>query len=193
MSLEVVRLDAGRRPDFWRVHCEANDAGWCNCIAWWVPTWEGWGERTAEENRALRERLFDGGEYDGYLLLDEGEPVGWCQCGPRDRLRKLCEQYGLGPDPEMWAITCFLLAPAARGRGLARALLSGVLQDLAARRVRAVQAFPERGEGLPADDVWTGPEALFAHAGFSVVREHPDHPVLGRSLGEGAPPASILD
>ena len=111
MDISVVPLDSSRREDFYRVHSEANEANWCYCVAWWVPTWEGWGQRTADENLTLRESLFQLGEYDGYLLYVDGEPAGWCQCGPRDRLPKLLEEYRLEPDPEVWAITCFLIAP----------------------------------------------------------------------------------
>ena len=67
-SVSVRQLDAARVPDFKRLHCDANDAGWCQCVAWWVVDWTGWGERTAEQNRCLGEELFASGEYDGYLL-----------------------------------------------------------------------------------------------------------------------------
>ena len=89
MKIEVLPFDASRREDFFAVHSEINDCGWCSCVAWWVPTWDGWGNRTASENRELRESLCERGEYDGYLLYLDGAPVGWCQVGPRDRLEKL--------------------------------------------------------------------------------------------------------
>ena len=108
MKREVRRLTAELVDDFFRLHSEENGCGWCCCVAWWVPTWEGWGDRSANENRALREKLFKQGEYDGYLLYVDDEPVGWCQVGPRDRLEKLVGQFSLAPDPSAWAITCFL-------------------------------------------------------------------------------------
>ncbi len=82
-AIEVHPFEESRRPDFFRLHSEANGCGWCCCVAWWTPTWEGWGERTAEENLRLREALFDRGEHDGYILYLDHEPVGWCQAGPR--------------------------------------------------------------------------------------------------------------
>jgi len=182
MTLEVVPLSQDRRRDFWSIHAPQHGEGWCCCVAWWVPTWEGWGERAAIENRRLREELFDRGELDLYLLLEDGAPVGSCQCGPRDRLAKLVAQYRLAPDPEVWALSCFVLAPSARGRGLARTFLAGILDDLARRGVRHVQAFPKRGTGLEAGEVWTGPEALFRGAGFTVERDDPARPVYGVRL-----------
>jgi GNAT superfamily N-acetyltransferase len=182
MQTTIHRFDPGRRADFFRLHNEAHEAGWCFCVAWWVASWEGFGERTAEDNRVLRDSLLDRGEYDGYLLYADGVPAGWCQVGPRDRLGKLVQQFGLDPDPATWAITCFLIAPAWRGQGLATRLLEGVLADLVGRSVRRVEAYPKRGPDLDALDLWTGPEALFQRAGFRVVRDDPQRPVLALEL-----------
>ncbi len=171
MTLELHPVDPSRREDFLRLHSEPNGLGWCRCVAWWVPTWDGWGERTAEQNCALRDSLFDRGEFDVYLLYEDGEPVGSCQCGPRDRLEKLRAGSGLAPDPDVWALSCFAIAPDRRGRGLLRELVSRMLETLRAQGVERLQAFPRRGEGLEAGEVWTGPEALFVSLGFRLVKE----------------------
>jgi ribosomal protein S18 acetylase RimI-like enzyme len=175
-------MDASRRADFFRLHSAERGGGWCFCVAWWVPTWDGWGERTAEENRRLRESLFDRGELDGYLAYEGDAPVGWCQVGPRDRLVKLARQMRLEPEPAAVAISCFHVAPAHRRRGVARRMLDEVLRDLRARGVRRVEAFPRRGADLPEDDLWTGPEALFCAAGFTIARDDPARPVLALDL-----------
>jgi ribosomal protein S18 acetylase RimI-like enzyme len=182
--IEIHALEASRRKDFYRLHSPENGHGWCRCTAWWTPTWEGWGERSAEENQALRESLMERGEFDGYLLYVNGEPAGWCQVGRRDRLAKLVRQFQLPPDEGVWAITCFLIAPGYRGRGLATALLREVLQDLQGKGVRWVEAYPKRGEGLEAEDLWTGPEAMWLRAGFKVAREDAARPVLYLELQE---------
>jgi GNAT superfamily N-acetyltransferase len=181
MRLEVHRFTPDREKDFFRLHTSPG-AGWCFCAAWWVPTWEGWGERTSEDNRNLRERLCEAGEYDGYLLYADSEPVGWCQVGPRDRLKKLVSQFELAPSPGTWAITCFLIAPGFRRRGLASYFLQQVIAGLRNRGVRRVEAFPKRGKGLSEGDLWTGPEAMFHRAGFGLVRDDPTRPILGLDL-----------
>jgi len=181
MELTVLRVDASRRADFFDLHSEKNGEGWCCCVAWWVPTWDGWGDRTREENRAFRESLFDRGEYDGYLLYRGAEPIGWCQAGPRDRLAKLAAQYGLDPDPGAFAITCFVIAPPWRRKGMARILLSKVAEDLARRGARRIEAFPRRGASAEGE-MWTGPEALYHAEGFRCVREDPRRPVFAMDL-----------
>ena len=112
----------------------------------------------------------------------DGAPAGWCQCGPRDRLTKLVDQFDLSPDPQVWAITCFLLAPEYHGQGLALYLLKAVLQDLKRLEVLRVQGYPRRGIDLSAGAVWTGPESLFQQAGFTIERDDPNRPIYGITL-----------
>lgn len=86
-------------------------------------------------------------------------------------------------EPDVWAVSYFVIAPRQRGRGLTHVLLAEVLRDLQARRVKRVQGFPRRGDGLPADDVWTGPEATFRRAGFTLLRDAPRLPIYEMHLG----------
>ena len=182
MGYVVRRLKADLREDFYRVHCSGNAADWCSCSAWWVPTWEGWGERSAEANRRVRDGLFERGEYDGYLMYEDKEPIGWCQAGPRDRLAKLVEQFELDPDPDTWGVTCFLIAPRYRRQGLAGKLLRAVLRDMSRRGVRRAEAYPRRGERLGELELWNGPESLFLANGFRPVAEVPPRVLLARDL-----------
>jgi GNAT superfamily N-acetyltransferase len=182
MQVSVHRIDATRRRDFYELHSEKNGHAWCFCVAWWVDGFDGWGERSAADNRALREATFDRGDYDGYLLYADGEPAGWCQCAPLDRLEHLRSRYDLAPDPNVWAISCFFIAPAFRGRGLARRLLADVIADLRERKIAEVQAFPLRGKDLPVEDLWKGPEALLRELGFAILRDDERLPVYHLTL-----------
>lgn len=182
MKLAVHRLSAELRGDFYRLHSIANGCDWCCCAAWWVPTWEGFSDNTAEENRRVRDELLDADEYDGYLgYLDEA-PVAWLQVGQRDRLSKLVHQYALEPDPEVWAITCLLVVPAYRHQRMAEQLLAHVVDDLRNEGVKCLEAFPRRGEGRDDGEVWTGPERLYTSAGFIVVRDHHEWPIMRLDL-----------
>lgn len=180
-GLRVVRFEERLLDDFRRLHSDANGAGWCRCVAWWVPTWEGWGERSAVENAALREHLCEAGEYDGYLAYDRNDPVGWCQAGPRDRLEKLVRQLGLQPSVTTWAITCFLVAPSHRRRGVARTLLRHALADLRERGVTRVEAYPRAAPAADEGELWTGPADLYLREGFVHAGDSPRGPVLART------------
>lgn len=181
----VERLSPERKADFFRLHGPEHGADWCRCVAWWVAGWEGWGERTAEQNLALREGLFERGEMDGYLLFAGDEPAGWCQAALRERLPGLVHDFGGDPEPDVWAVACFFLAPAQRGRGLARRLLEGVLADLRGRGARRVEAYPRRarkGEALDDMAVWNGRESLFRSLGFEVVGRNERRLVMALEL-----------
>jgi GNAT superfamily N-acetyltransferase len=182
MTVRVEPFSAARRDDFLKVHSPETGAGWCFCVAWWVDTWEGWGDRTAEDNLELRERLCDRGEYDGFLLYVDDAPVGWCQVGPRDRLEKLRHQFELAPAPDVWAVTCYHIAPEHRRRGLAGQLLDGVIEILRERGVRRLEAFPRRGGALEPGEMWTGPETLYLSRGFTLIRDDDRRPVYGLDL-----------
>jgi GNAT superfamily N-acetyltransferase len=176
VAYRVERFGPATREDFRRLHSDANGAGWCRCIAWWVPTWNGWGERTARENAAFREQLCDAGEYDGMLAYDGRDPVGWCQLGPRDRLEKLAGQFELEPDPDTWAVSCFLVAPSHRGRGVASALLDAAIERACLEGAVRLEGYARPGV-TAADDAWTGPRRLFDRRGFHSVRN-----VAGRTI-----------
>lgn len=180
-GLTLRRLDPALRARFFDL--QAACGGWCWCVAWWVPTWEHWGERTSEQNRALRERLLEDGQDDGYLALQGERAVGWVQVGPRDRLEKLRRTFGLAPDPATWAISCFQVEPALRRRGVARWLLAQVLADLRARGVARVEAYPRREESGDPGEVWTGPAALFERAGFVETSGDARRRVVALELG----------
>lgn len=181
-NLRVERLSAERKEDFYKVHDADSFGDWCYCAAWWVPTWEGWNDRTHEQNRALRESLFDAGIYDGYLLYMDDEPRGWCQAGPRDQLSKLLSVYTLPEDDSVWAITCFSIHPTLTGKGIAHTFLDLVLTDLRARGAKRVQAFPHVGIDLPVDEIWTGPLAIYQKAGFKFIKTDEKRPVLELEL-----------
>ncbi|MEQ8762598.1 MAG: GNAT family N-acetyltransferase [Planctomycetota bacterium] len=183
MTFEARSLTRDTLSDFFELHSAANGGGWCHCVAWAVPTWDGWGDRTAEENRALREERFRDGDLDQILLYEDERPVASCQIGPRDRFPKILAQFGLEKDANCWAITCFFVAPDRRGRGAARALLEAAIEKAKSASATRLQAFPRRGEGLDAGEVWNGPEAMFAAARFRVYRDDPVRPVLQLDLG----------
>ncbi len=179
--LAVRPLDASRRADFLRLHGAADGGPWCHCVAWWVAGWDGWGERAAQQNAALRDGLFARGVHDGYLLYEDDEPIGWCQAAQRDALPGLVHDFGERGEPDTWAITCLFVRPDRRRRGSARRLLEGVLAALAERGARRVEAFP-RNEGDEAGELWTGPRALFEELGFELVERGERRSVVAREL-----------
>ncbi len=180
-AIRVERFEPGRLADFDALHSDGHGAGWCRCVAWWVPTWEGWGERSAAENAALRASLCAAGEYDGLIAYVGPEPVGWCQLGPRDRLPKLLGQLDLAPDAAVWAVTCFLVLPAWRRRGVAAALLDAAISAARDAGATRLEAYPRGAADEPAE-MWTGPGVLFERAGFATLRHGTPRAVVALDL-----------
>lgn len=177
----IKRLSRASEDEFYRVHCEATGNGWCHCVAWWVHSWEGWGERTAAQNAATREALLREGVHDGYLIYAGGTLAGWCQAWKRDAFAKLQAQFELPSDDDAWMIGCVLVLPAFRRQGVAARALAAVVADLRLRGARTIDAFPKRG-AAEADELWNGPETTFSRLGFKVVRDDAKRPVLRLDL-----------
>lgn len=176
--LEIKCLSQELKQDFYRVHNNDCCGAWCFCAAWYIPTWEGFNDRSGEQNKQVRDDLFAKGIYDGYLVYEEGIPSGWVQVGPRDRFVKLLEQFSLTLDPKVWAITCMTLSPKLQGKGLSHKIIRLILADLQVLGIKKVQAFPKVGEGLSKETIWTGPLAVFKKAGFKVIKDNDRRPVL---------------
>jgi hypothetical protein len=67
---------------------------------------------------------------------------------------------------------------------VADSLLAGGLELAAAHGAKSVEAFPRRAEGVPAEQLWTGPFSIYERAGFRVVTELCPYPVLRLDLAE---------
>ncbi|MDD5090229.1 MAG: GNAT family N-acetyltransferase [Candidatus Wallbacteria bacterium] len=170
-ELKVRRICRELIPDFYTVHSPESGEGWCNCVAWHVPTWDGWDQRSAEQNRSLRDELFSRGEFDGYLLYSDGVPVGWCQAGPRDRLPKLLSSFGLIPEPGTWAITCMVIIPSSRGKGLCAQFLLLILDEMKTAGIKKIEAYPKQNYGSSPGEAWLGPLQAYEKAGFRKMGE----------------------
>jgi len=177
MSISVKRLTGESESEFRRIHCDATGNGWCQCVAWWVPSWEGWDERRAEANAALRRKLFSDGVHDGYLIYSNDVLAGWCQAWKRDDFAKLATQFGATSDSDAWMIGCLLVLPEHRRRGVAHEALAQIVADLRLRGARSIDAYPKRGASEP-NELWNGAESTYVRLGFAIARDDPKRPVL---------------
>jgi GNAT superfamily N-acetyltransferase len=165
----------------------------CFCAYWHFPgDKNAWQARLAfepEENRReLEARSRE--PLAGIVASDsEGRAVGWMKLEPAINLAKIYAQRtyrslaGLTPERErVWTIGCFLVDPAWRRRGVARALLRTGIERARERGARMVEAFPRRAEGVRDEELWTGPYSLFTSEGFHIVHEQQQYPVLRLDL-----------
>jgi ribosomal protein S18 acetylase RimI-like enzyme len=161
----------------------------CYCHYYQVPKSIRWASLSAPQNRTAMQARIEVGEMEGFLAYDGGEVVGWVNAQPRHKLPHCFARLGISPTPlacapfEAAAIVCFVIVPTQRRRGIARALLRGAIESLAARGFKLVDAFPfKSGDSERAADHYHGPLPIFLDAGFSVLSEHKDLTVVRKLL-----------
>jgi len=169
-------------PDFERLFSQGGGWDFCWCMHFHRPrglpknkrlyTRAERGVRNRREKRELLER----GCAHGILVYANGEPVGWCQCGPREELPRIdnSRKYrGLAPESstKLWRITCFVVHRKYRKRGVASALLKAALEAIRNKRGGLVEAYPiTRWESHAlGNESKHGTASMFAKEGFKPV------------------------
>jgi ribosomal protein S18 acetylase RimI-like enzyme len=140
-----------------------------------------WDERTATQNRDCALRRIAGREMRGILAYEDGKVVGWCNAAPRSLLHALDNEPAPDSD-QTGTILCFLVAPEARGRGIANALLHRACETFREQGLTYVEANPRPSAAGSAENHY-GPLSMYLAAGFSVRRTDADGSVwVGRDL-----------
>lgn len=133
--------------------------------------------------RLLGRGLGVAGSYAKVLLVDE-VPAAYCQFGPLTaypRAQRTRDLYPALPDAPLPAvITCIASAAAARGAGLAKALVAAVCEDLERRGFAAVETYPTIGADPDATSAAT--PWFWESVGFVVAAPDERFPVMRREL-----------
>jgi GNAT superfamily N-acetyltransferase len=180
-AIEVVPATADRWPDVMTIMGgSGGDRGcWCQYYRWSSSDFSALG---AGGGRRALERQVREGPPPGLLAYIDGDPVGWVGIGPRHEMGRLVRSRTLPliDDVPVWAILCFLVRPGFRRRGVARALLDGVIAHAGAAGAPALEAYPIDAEGQRLDVTlsYVGFTSTFEAAGFRRVVE-----TAGRSAG----------
>lgn len=183
-EITCVPLSANRLDDylaFFDTKAFTDNPRWAGCYCYYPvhdPERTQWATRTAAENRGGVTASIHAGTTAGFLAYRDGEVVGWCHAGPFSMYPMLRDE----PEPEsatLGVIFCFVVAPEARGQGVATALLAAACAGLRARGMTEVQAKPVRNADGPAAN-HLGPLSMYLAAGFRVVRETADGDVYVR-------------
>ncbi|MES2957426.1 MAG: GNAT family N-acetyltransferase [Pseudomonadota bacterium] len=183
-NLHCTELTAERSADylkFFDSRAFSDNPRWSGCYCYFPlhdPAKTDWHQRSAVENRSAISTCLATGQARGYLAYAEGEVVGWCNAGPWAQFPMLSED----PEPDaatLGVVFCFVVAPEARGQGVAAALLEAACEGLRRQGMTAVQAKPlKAAEGAAANHL--GPISLYLKAGFQVVRETDEGDVFVR-------------
>ncbi len=172
-------------PDFERLFLKqgvVGDGWWCWCMHHHVSSYslpENQQPRTRAEravrNHRQKTKLVERGVAHGILVYARGEPVGWCQYGPREELPRVgnTQKYrrlALEEDTDrLWRITCFVVDKEYRQRGVASAALKAALGAIRERGGGLVEAYPVSKTDQGSNYLYSGTVAMFEKVGFKTV------------------------
>ncbi|MGH2379866.1 MAG: GNAT family N-acetyltransferase [Candidatus Limnocylindria bacterium] len=144
----------------------------------WCQAWRGTDAKALSGGKSrpelLRAQMKSGPPPPGFVAYLDGVPVGWVGIGVRTDTPRLMHSRTIPAidDLPVWSIGCFRIRPGYRRRGIATALLAGVVD--AARRAGApgVEAYPidPAGRRVDAGFAYVGLVSMFDAAGFRRVR-----------------------
>ena len=115
----------------------------------------------------------------GMLAYVDGEVAGWCGFGPRPRLPRLEHSKTIPriDDLPVWSILCFNIRVGYRRKGVASALLAGVVDYARRSGAPGLEAYPIDPEGGRVDVGfgYVGLTPWFEKLGFRRVVETAAH------------------
>jgi len=142
--------------------------GWLLCMFFHAPG--SFDNSAYERNREAKRKLVREGKAHGTIIYCAGEPVGWCQFGPREELPRIDGKRGYVPtSQDAWRITCLFIAKDHRRMGVARLAVRSSVEAMRALGVTIVEAYPVEGT-RSATLLWSGTPELFQPLGFKRVR-----------------------
>lgn len=169
--VRVVPATEDRWPDVSLLLDGAAERG-CWCQAWRGTDAEG---RARGENRpdTLRRQMREDDPPPGYVAYLGEEPVGWIGVSVRTRTPRLLNSRTIPAIDEapVWSVGCFRIRPGYRRRGVASALLAGVVEAARAAGAPGVEGYPIDPDGARVDTgfAFTGLASMFDAAGFRRV------------------------
>jgi GNAT superfamily N-acetyltransferase len=90
-------------------------------------------------------------------------------------------------DGAVWAVSCFVVRPEFRARGMTRALLDGAVEYARSAGARILEGYPvdvAAAVRVSTSRLYHGTLSTFVAAGFAeVARPRPDRPVMRLVLG----------
>jgi GNAT superfamily N-acetyltransferase len=145
------------------------------CCQYWRMSSGDYGRSSLDSRRAALRAQMRETPPPGMLAYVDAEPAGWCGFGLRQKMERLVRSRTIPTvdDLPAWAIFCFTVRPGYRRRGLAHALLEGLVAYARRNGVPALEAYPVDAGGarIHGTAAYVGTTGMFEAAGFRRVLE----------------------
>lgn len=110
----------------------------------------------------------------GYL---DDQPVGWCAVEPRTAYVGLVRSMQVPwagrsqdkSDERVWALTCLMVRPGYRRRGVSAALVVAAVDVARDHGARAIEGYPINTTEAISEELHVGTCSVFTAAGFTAV------------------------
>lgn len=126
---------------------------------------------SGSREQAMR-RLCECDHPPGVVTYADGEPVGWCNIGPRTEITRLVRSRLIRAidDLPVWSIVCVVVRPGHRRHGVTAPLIEGAVAYAASHGAPAVEAYPVDPAGrMDLTMAFVGTKSMFERAGFQTV------------------------
>lgn len=133
-------------------------------------------------NRRCAADFIKKGKMQGYLAYFGQSVVGWCNANDKSAYDSVNFNFtGIPGDTEkkVKSVVCFCILPAARGQGVASALLERVCTDAAAEGYDSVEAYPFHHDD---NNAYHGPQSMYEKAGFEKLGSAYDCSIFRKTL-----------
>jgi hypothetical protein len=163
-------------PDTWDAYArlmERHNGVFGGCWCTYFHTMSSEKTYSAEDNRALKQRLVNEGRAHAALVFDGDEAVAWCQYGSPAELPNIYHRKQYEADLDVlpdYRITCMFVDKKYRRQAVTAVALDGALDLIAQAGGGVVEGYPHDTEGKKISVLYNGTRALFERAGFSYVR-----------------------
>jgi GNAT superfamily N-acetyltransferase len=172
-SIEVLPATADRFDDVAAV-LGCHEKAPCCCQYWRMSSGDYNRSTLAGRRAALRSQLSET-PTAGMLAYVDGEPAGWCGFGVRQQVERLVRSRTIPAidDLPVWSVYCFTVRVGYRRRGIARALLEGLIEHAREQGAPALEAYPVEtgGARIHGTAAYVGTAGMFEAAGFRRIVE----------------------
>jgi GNAT superfamily N-acetyltransferase len=177
MAWEVLPATVDRFDDFATVVNRTRRVNHCWCLSprLTLRDIEALGEGSRE--LAMR-RLCERPIPPGVIAYREGEPVGWCNAGPRSDMSRLTHSRVIPTldDVPVWSVVCLVVRTGYRRQGVTGQLLDGVVEHARRHGAPVLEAYPVEPVGrMDVTMAFVGTVPMFERAGFHKVTQTQGH------------------